>query len=125
MAQSSGNQTHIDSLYFKKTALSDLQEMKAQGAVVRSRFKSLQQMDVPSKFFFSLEKKYSQKRFIHSLISEIGSLLSDSKEIRDRAVRFNEKLYDSEYNKHETNENLFLKIYLRSQNSKCQAQKVY
>ncbi len=54
-------------------------------------------MDVPSKFFFSLEKKNGQKRFIHSLISESGSLLSDPKEIRERAVSFYEKLYKSEY----------------------------
>lgn len=97
MAQLSGNQAYIDSLFLKKTALSDLQEMKAQGALVRSRFKIVEQMDVPSKFFFSLEKKNGQKRFIHSLISESGSLLSDPKEIRERAVSFYEKLYKSEY----------------------------
>lgn len=32
MAQLSGNQAYIDSLFLKKTALSDLQEMKAQVA---------------------------------------------------------------------------------------------
>lgn len=77
--------------------MSDLQEMKAQGALVRSCFKTLEQMDVPSKKIFSLEKKNGQKRFIHSLFSESGSLLSDSKEIRERAVSFYEKLYKSEY----------------------------
>lgn len=96
-AQLSGNQAYIDSLFLKKTALSDLQEMKAQGALVRSRFKIVEQMDVPSKKNFSLEKKNGQKRFIHSLLSESGSLLSDSKEIRERAVSFYEKLYKSEF----------------------------
>lgn len=107
MAQSGRNQTYIDSLFFKKTALSDLQELKAQGALVRSRFRNLQQMDVPSKFFFSLERRNGQKRFIHSLISETGSLLSDPKEIRERAVNFFGGLYKSEHNEDEVKERLF------------------
>lgn len=97
MAQLSGNQEYIDSLFLKKTALSDLQEMKAQGALVRSCFKTVEQIDVLSNFFFSLEKKNGQKRFIYSLLFEFRSLLSDSKEIRERAVSFYEKLYKSEY----------------------------
>ncbi len=46
--------------------------MKTQGALVRSRFLSIEQMDVSSKYFFSLEKKNGQKRFMHSLRSEAG-----------------------------------------------------
>lgn len=76
MAQSRGDQALIDSMFYKKTVLSDLQEMKAQCALIRSCFKNVQQMDVPSKYFFGLDKKDGQKRFIHSLISETGSLLS-------------------------------------------------
>ncbi len=45
-------------------------------------------MDMPSKFFFSLEKKNGQKRIIHSLFSETGSLISDPIEIRKRANVF-------------------------------------
>lgn len=76
MAQSRRDQALIDSMFYKKTVLSDLQEMKAQCALIRSCFKNVQQMDVPSKYFFGLDKKDGQKRFIHSLISETGSLLS-------------------------------------------------
>ncbi len=50
VAQSSGNQTHIKGLFLKKSVLSDMQRVKAQGALVRSRFKDIDQMDVPSKF---------------------------------------------------------------------------
>ncbi len=53
-------------------------------------------MDAPSKFFFNLEKKNGQKRFIHNLRSETGVLLSDPFEIRNRAVGFYQKLYKSE-----------------------------
>lgn len=53
-------------------------------------------MDAPSKFFFNLEKKNGQKRFIHTLRSETGDVLSDPFEIRNRAVSFYGKLYESE-----------------------------
>ncbi len=54
-------------------------------------------MDVPSKFFFSLEKKNGQKRVIHSLFSETGSLISDPIEIQKRANVFYEKLCSCEH----------------------------
>jgi len=97
VAESSGNQMHIESLFLKKSVLSDIQKVKAQGALVRSRFRDIDQMDVPSKFFFSLEKKNGQKRFIHSLFSETGFLESDPIEIRKRANNFYEKLYSCEH----------------------------
>ncbi len=62
--------------------------MKTQGPLVRSRFLSIEQMDVPSKYFFSLEKKNGQKRFLHSLRSEAGVILSSHAEIRTRACGF-------------------------------------
>jgi len=77
--------------------LSDIQKVKAQGPLVLSRFRDIDQMDVPSKFFFSLEKKNGQKRFIHSLFSETGFLESDPIEIRKRANNFYEKLYSCEH----------------------------
>lgn len=87
MAQSSRNQTHIE-------ALSYMQRVKAQGALVRSRFKDIDQMDVLSKFFFSLEKKSNQKRVIYSSFSETDSLISDPIEIRKRANVFYEHKED-------------------------------
>lgn len=81
--------------------------MKAQGALVRSRFKDIDQMDVPTKFFFSLEKKNGQKRFIHSLFSDTGSLVSDPIEIRKRAIRFYENLYSCEHKEDQVVEQCF------------------
>ncbi len=107
VAQSSGNQTHIEGLFLKKSVLSDMQKVKAQGALVRSRFKDIDQMDMPSKFFFSLEKKNGQKRIIHSLFSETGSLISDPIEIRKRANVFYEKLYSCEYGENQVVEQCF------------------
>ncbi len=66
--------------------------MKAKGALVRSRFQSVEQMDVPSKYFFGLEKKNGQKRFFHSLRSESGTMLNDVNENRKRIVKFLQKV---------------------------------
>ncbi|KAI7804071.1 pol-like protein [Triplophysa rosa] len=92
-----GDQNGVESLLKnKKTQLADLLGNKAQGALVRSRFQSVNEMDVPSKFFFSLEKKNGQNRVIHGLLSESGTLLTDSADIRKRAVSFYENLYRNE-----------------------------
>lgn len=54
-------------------------------------------MDAPSKFFFSLEKKNGQSRNIHCLRSENGQELTQTPDIRKRAVQFYGQLYSSEY----------------------------
>ncbi|KAK3559931.1 hypothetical protein QTP86_028848 [Hemibagrus guttatus] len=81
---------------------------KKQGALVRSRFKSVAEMDAPSKFFFSLEQKNGQKRFIHAVQTESGDLLSESTEIRKQTVSFYSKLYSSEWSGAQVVEDSFL-----------------
>ena len=101
LVDSTGDQSHVRVLKSKTSALNDLLGVGAQGALVRSRFQSLTQMDAPSKFFFSLERRNGQSRFIHSLQSEDGQELTEPTEIRKRAVRFYAALYRSEYKDHE------------------------
>lgn len=96
LAYSTGDNDDIDNLATKKGALAELLGLNAQGALVRSRFQCVDQMDVPSKFFFSLEKKNGQRKCIHSLKSESGTLLTSVHDIRSRAARFYEDLYRSE-----------------------------
>lgn len=96
MAETTGARSYLYSLLNKKTQLADLLGGKTQGALVRSRFQSLDQMDAPSKFFFNLEKKNGQSRAIHALRSESGGLLTDPADIRKRAVTFYENLYRNE-----------------------------
>lgn len=76
--------------------LDGLLGVKAQGALVRSRFQSVEQMDGPTKFFLGLEKKNGQSRYIHSLYSINGTEITEPNEIRKRAVSFYSELYKSE-----------------------------
>jgi len=90
------NKKHIDELKKKKAFLIDLLGVKAQGALVRSRFQTVTQMDAPSKFFFNLEMKKGQSKMIHTLRSATGQELTEPADIRNRAVEFFSDLYKSE-----------------------------
>ncbi len=96
LAESTGAQSYLDSFLSKRTQLADLLGGKTQGSLVRSRFQSVDQMDAPSKFFFSLEKKNGQSRAIHAMRSESGGLLTNPADIRKRTVTFYENLYRNE-----------------------------
>ncbi|KAI4898221.1 hypothetical protein NFI96_022806, partial [Prochilodus magdalenae] len=96
LGATTGNREHIKSLKRKAAILADLLGARVQGALVRSRFQSASEMDVPSKFFFGLKQKNGQKRFMHAVRTESGDLLSEPAQIRKRTVSFFSKLYNSE-----------------------------
>lgn len=107
LVESTKQQSYLKILSKKKNQLADLLGVKTQGALIRSRFISLDQMDAPSKYFFNLEKKNGQKRIFHALRSEEGFLLSNPVAIRRRAIGFYEKLYRSELGSVNMNESVF------------------
>ncbi|KAK3565424.1 hypothetical protein QTP86_008243 [Hemibagrus guttatus] len=106
--EATGERGHIEALKSKKAKMKDLLDITAQGALVRSRFKSAAEMDAPSKFFFSLEQKNGQKRFIHAVRTESGDLLSEPTEIHKQTVSFYLKLYSSEWSGAQVVEDSFL-----------------
>ncbi|MGH0122266.1 UNVERIFIED_CONTAM: hypothetical protein FKN15_040593 [Acipenser sinensis] len=73
--------TYSDRLYedlkLKKRSLAELLDSQVQGALVRSRFLKLSQMDAPTQYFFALEKKVVQSKAIHCLRTVNGQLLCD------------------------------------------------
>jgi len=124
LAESTGAQSYLDSLLGKRTQLADLLGGKAQGALVRSRFQSVNQMDAPSKFFFSLEKKNGQSRAIHAFRSESGGLLTNPADIRKRAVTFYENLYRNELGAGYRGDSEILMTYPRYQRKPTQKSRV-
>ncbi|XP_040928666.1 transposon TX1 uncharacterized 149 kDa protein [Betta splendens] len=101
MVESTGSKRHIEVLKSKKATLDNLLGTRAQGALVRSRFQSVTDMDAPSRFFFSLEKRNGQNKSIHSLRSAAGVILEEPGDIRRRAVEFYRDLFQSEYTEDE------------------------
>lgn len=108
MADQAGDQRSTEILKTKRKSLADFLGLRAQGALVRSRFQSVELMDVPSKFFFNLEIKNGQRKFIHALKSEDGNILSDSAGIRGRAVRFYKELYTCDIPQDQVTDKAFL-----------------
>ncbi len=90
LVESTGNRGFIELLKAKRRELNNLLGIRAQGALIRSRFQSAVEMDGPTKFFFGLEKKNGQSRLIHSLYSLDGT------EIVEPKVIFYSELYRSE-----------------------------
>ncbi|KAJ3598711.1 hypothetical protein NHX12_000706 [Muraenolepis orangiensis] len=60
--ETTGDRGYIEILKEKKMALANLLDVKVQGALVRSRFLNINEMDAPTSFFFGLEKKNGQRR---------------------------------------------------------------
>ncbi len=64
LAEDTKDSCFFEALEFKKSVLTNLLGVSAQGALVRSRFKNIMQMDVPTHFFWGLEqKKWSKKDY--------------------------------------------------------------
>ncbi|KAI4886999.1 hypothetical protein NFI96_027941 [Prochilodus magdalenae] len=84
-------------LYRMKKLLTRLRKNGTDGVhALVSYLPCWSEMDSPSKFFFGLEQKNGQKRFMYAVRTESGDLLSEPAEIRKRTVSFFSKLYNSE-----------------------------
>jgi hypothetical protein len=79
VVETTGDRGHIQALKRKKATLADLLGLRAQGALVRSKFQEISEMHASSKFFFGLEKKNGQRRIIHCLKSADRSSLAQMK----------------------------------------------
>ncbi len=88
LTQTSSDVNCLETFLRKKAELKDLLDYKTQGALVRATFLNIDQMDAPSKYLFVHERKNGQKRIIHALRSEDGTLLSNPREIREEAMHF-------------------------------------
>lgn len=58
-------------------ALASLLDSRVQGALVRSLVQNITEMDAPSGYFFSMEKKNGQHKTIHSLLLDTGQELTE------------------------------------------------
>ncbi|XP_046692753.1 NLR family CARD domain-containing protein 3-like [Silurus meridionalis] len=73
----------------------ELQRLEATGN--RGHIEALKnEMDAPSKFFFSFEQKNGHKRFMHAVQTESGDLVLEPSEFGQQTVSFYSKLYSSE-----------------------------
>lgn len=81
----------------KKRELSLILNEKVKGALIRSRFMSLAEMDAPTSFFFfKLEYKVAQQKQMPCLKLPDGRITYKTIEMRNHAVDFYSSLYAAE-----------------------------
>lgn len=80
----------------KKNQLSSILNEKVKGALVRSRFLNIKDMDGPTSFFFNLERKAGQEKQMYCLKDNDGQETSDPVTMRRLAVDFYSDLFAAE-----------------------------
>ncbi|KAI3363863.1 hypothetical protein L3Q82_001465 [Scortum barcoo] len=103
MSESTGDRGCIEILKVKKLALANLLESKVQGALVRSLFQNIAEMDTPSRLLLRPgEEKRTEEGNPRFVIWRLGQELVEPGQIRRRAVEFYCSLYSSEYEEDNT-----------------------
>lgn len=90
------NSILYNDLQTKKRELRLVLNEKVKGALIRSRFMSLAEMDAPTSFFFNLEYKAAQQKQMPCLKLPDGRITSKTVEMRNHAVDFYSSLYAAE-----------------------------
>uniref|UniRef100_A0A3Q3ERM5 Reverse transcriptase domain-containing protein n=1 Tax=Labrus bergylta TaxID=56723 RepID=A0A3Q3ERM5_9LABR len=80
----------------KRMELSSFLQERVKGALVRSRFLQLKDMDAPTSFFFNLERSVAQKKLLTCLKLPGGRITADPKEMSSHAMQFYEDLFGAE-----------------------------
>uniref|UniRef100_A0A671WHQ0 Reverse transcriptase domain-containing protein n=1 Tax=Sparus aurata TaxID=8175 RepID=A0A671WHQ0_SPAAU len=77
-------------------ALSSFLQERVKGALVRSRYLKLKDMDAPSSFFFDLERSVAQRKQMTCLELPGGRVTTDPEEMRSHASDFYTNLFGRE-----------------------------
>lgn len=80
----------------KKSELSSLLQERVKGALVRSRFLQLKDMDAPSSFFFNLERSVAERKLVSCLRMPDGNITTNPATIRRHAMEYYSSLFASE-----------------------------
>ena len=90
-----------DILKEQRKRLSSLLKIEAQGALVRSRFQHVTEIDTCWTYFFNLEKSHSNSKTITHVRLSLGMISDKPDEIRSHVHNF----YQSLYSRVQTDEN--------------------
>ena len=80
----------------KRSALSHPLQERVKGALVRSRFLQLKDMDAPTSFFFNLERMVAQRKHMTCLELPVGTMTTCPNEMRSHAMDFYTDLFGEE-----------------------------
>ncbi len=93
-----------DEYHTCKERLKELEDKKANGAIIRSRVKWLEDGEKSTHYFYDLEKYNYTKKNVRKLELENGEKLTGNDQILSEAQKFYESLYTSQYNNVDNND---------------------
>lgn len=76
-----------------KTKLSEIEQKRCRGAMIRCRFKDITEGEKCTAFFLGLEKKKQSNAFTEKLINETGNVVTETEDILETVHNFYEKLF--------------------------------
>lgn len=80
----------------KRLELSSFLQERVKGALVRSRFLQLKDIDAPTSFFFNLERSVAQRKLMNCLKLPGVRVTMDPAEMRSNAMDFYTDLFSAE-----------------------------
>ena len=78
-----------------KAEFEHLESCKTQGAIIRSKARYTEQGERNTKYFLNLEKRNYKTKHISKLVNDLGTEITDNKEIMNEQKNFYKKLYTS------------------------------
>ena len=84
--------TRIDDL---KEKIENVSKYKAEGAMIRSKIRYVQQGETSTKYFFGLEKTKAKAKVMNLIHDESDKVIKDPKTILSKQAEFYQKLYSS------------------------------
>ena len=93
--------------YYHKNRLNTIEQENAEGAIIRSRVKWLEEGEKCTQYFFSLEKNSHIKKHIRKLQLRNNETITNSSKILQETNRFYETLYRSNGNISDENYDIF------------------
>ena len=89
------NEDEILEYSLLKRKWENIQNLKTQGAILRSKAKFVEEGEKNSKYFLNLEKRNYKERYMKSVMNSQDLMITDPSEILNEQAKFYENLYTS------------------------------
>ena len=99
----SGSADTLDTIDGIKRELEQIQYLKTNGAILRSKLSNIEYGERNNSYFLSLEKKNAVKKIIRALKLDNDCIIYDKQEIQNELVKYYSGLYSDDTNLNDKN----------------------
>ena len=90
------HENKYDIIADSKMRLKELQQLKSEGARIRSRVQWFEEGEKPTRYFHNLEKRNAKGKAWDKILNEKGEMVYGTEKIMDVQCEFYQKLYTTE-----------------------------